>query len=352
MDKHIVFFVHGMGTHDATWHEAGVNILKSALTEYDAFGDRPLLDHIQVIPIVYDDKIETWRRRMSEDFAGFRAAFLADVDPAEAKGESLTKQLDQLESWIGAGVDPGFGWTHAADVLIYRWMYTLRMQIDVTVGTQITKHLAEKGNAKWSIVAHSLGTSVAHNVLNMLYSRGVGDAPPWQPAEIRPQVLMMVANVSRVLQRPGAKVYETSVRPGRSTAGALCAYYLNVRHKLDPFVYPMPFNPDLWPECGTYASNAYQHLQPAHIHFEKSEILKVHDLDHYFKNPRVHVPLFRALFGNALIPDAEYLQAKTMFDSKIASGNIDAARSKLEGMLPAPATDWKTLISLIKRVRT
>ncbi|KAF1721699.1 hypothetical protein [Pseudoxanthomonas wuyuanensis] len=350
MGKHTVFFVHGMGKHDKTWHDAGLNVLKSSYSEYAAFANRSLMNDIEAVPIVYDDKIETWRTRMAEDFSGFRNAFMGELDPAEAKGESLTKQLDQVESWIGASDKPGFAWSHAADVLIYRWMSTLRMAIDVSVATQITGYLAKHGTTKWSIVAHSLGTSVTHNVIHMLYTSGTANQPPLNPVETRPQVLMMVANVSRVLQRPGAKVYETRVKPGRSSTGALCGYYLNARHKYDPFVYPKPFSPDLWPEPGTYAFNGYQHLQPAHLHFDKDELMRVHDLDHYLRNPRVHVPLFRALFGDELIPDEEFMKAKTAFDSSIVSSNLDATRSKLEAMLPASSANWQALLTIIKRI--
>ncbi len=351
MNKHIVFFVHGMGRHDKTWHEPGLNVLKSAYSEYDSFADLSLLDAIEVVPVVYDDRIETWRQRMSEEFSAFRAAFLSEVNPTEAKADSFNKNLDQLESWIGVGDDPGFAWTHAADVLIYRWMSTLRTTIDVAVATQILAKLANMGATKWSILAHSLGTSVVHNVLHMLYTNGTTTQPPLKAIETRPQVVAMIANVSRVLQRPGAKVFETGVRPGQASTGALCSTYLNARHRWDPFVYPQPFAPDLWPTPGTFANNAYQHLQPAHLHFEKDELFKVHDLDHYVRNPRVHVPLFRALFGSALIPENEFLDAKSSFDSSVVSGSIEATRSKLESMLPAQSTNWQILLTLIKRLR-
>ncbi|TYT24953.1 hypothetical protein FZO89_00900 [Luteimonas viscosa] len=351
MDKHIIFFVHGMGRHDKDWYESGLNILRSAYSEYDAFSNRSLLDTIEVVPVVYDDRIETWRQRMSQDFSAFRTAFLAEVDPTEAKADSFKKNLDNLESWIGAGDDPGFAWTHVADVLIYRWMSTLRSTIDTAVATQILATLAKDGGNKWSIVAHSLGTSVVHNVLHMLYTSGTATQQPLKAVETRPQVVMMVANVSRVLQRPGAKVFESNVRPGRASTGALCSTYLNVRHRWDPFAYPQPFAPDLWPTPGTFAHSAYQHLQPAHLHFDTDKLFKVHDLDHYARNPRVHVPLFRALFGSALIPESEFLEAKSSFDSSIVSDNIEATRSKLASLLPAESGNWRTLLTLIQRLR-
>ena len=348
--RHTVFFVHGMGTHDRTWQQSGVDVLSSAYTEYAALANRSLTDDIEVIPIVYNDTIEVWRERMAKDFGEFRSAFSGQLDANEAKGAKFDNHLDQLESWIGAGSSPGFAWSHAADVLIYKWMSTVRMAIDVSVATQIVGALAKTNTPRWSIVSHSLGTSVTHNVLHMLYTSGTQSTRKLDPVQTRPHVLLMVANVSRVLQRDGAKVYDTKVRPGRSSTGAICSYYLNARHRYDPFVYPKPFSPDLWPESGTYAFNGYQHIQPAHIHFGKNDLHKVHDFDHYLRNPRVHVPLFRALMGDAMIPDDEYLKAKTTFDSSVVSDGMDAARSKLESLLPPHSAGWQRILSLMKQL--
>lgn len=348
MSKHIVFFVHGMGRHDATWHRPALNVLTGAFTQYESYQGKSLDDRIEAVPVIYDDRIEVWRTRMAADFKAFRGALLGDLADGGSRTQ-IERQLDRLEGWIGAGEDPGFAWTHAADVLLYRWMSTLRMAIDVAVAARILARLQEGGFSGWSILAHSLGTSVTHNVLNMLYA-GFGDQPPLDPSTTRPRVVLMVANVSRVLQRPGAKVLQTRVRPGYPSTGALCAYYLNARHRLDPFVYPKPFMPDLWPEPGSFSSSAYQHLQPSHIHFSKDALFRVHDVDHYLVNPRVHVPLFRALFGESTIGEAEFSKAKTQFDSAIVSPNIDAARDRLESMLPAPSGGWQMLLGLCKRI--
>ena len=202
----------------------------------------------------------------------------------------------------------------------------------------------------WSVIGHSLGTSVVHNALNTLYSSPVDGEGPLHPAETRPRTLMMVANVSRVIQRPGAKVLESQVQPGPVSAERLCGFYLNVRHRLDPFVHPKPFQPDLWPDAATFATSAYQHIQPSHIHFDPEAITRVHDFDQYLKNPRVHVPLFRSILGDVLIPDAEFQTTRQQFDAAVVSSNIDLARQRLEARLPAPTGGWQVLIGLFRRI--
>lgn len=352
MAKHVLFFVHGMGKHDATWHLPGLTVLRNAFGDYEAFRGANFDELIDAVPVVYDDLIETWRQRMAADFAGFRAALLGGLDPLDnSRATAVNRQLDKIQGWIGAG-EPGFVWSSAMDVVLYRFFATLAMAIDVTVAKQILEKLKQGNFLTWSVVGHSLGTSVVHNSLNSLYGTGIDGRPPLHPAETRPRAVMMVANVSRVLQRESAKVLEGRVMPGPLSAGRLCGFYLNARHRLDPFVYPSPFNPDLWPDAATFATSAYQHLQPSHIHFEPGDLYKVHDFDHYLTNPRVHVPLFRALFGASLIPDAEFATVKTQFDAAVLSSNVDRARDKLEALLPAPSANWQKLIELIKRLRS
>ena len=160
----------------------------------------------------------------------------------------------------------------------------------------------------------------------------------------------MVSNVSRVLQRSGAKVYETLVRPGMASTNAICEYYLNVRHRLDPFTVVKPFDPDSWPNNATFSTNKYQHIRPSHIHFEKDEIFKVHDFALYLKNPRVHAALFRSLVGKAAIPDEELQQKSAEFDSALVSTTLAEARSKLESRLPAINGGLEAFIGVFKKL--
>jgi hypothetical protein len=53
--------------------------------------------------------------------------------------------------------------------------------------------------------------------------------------------------------------------------------------------------------------------------FEKSERVlefNVHDLEHYLEDPRVHVPIFRALDGRKAVSNAEQAAAIARYDAK------------------------------------
>ena len=104
MAKHVLFFVHGMGSHDQSWHTKGLDVLKGVFHDYEAFQGLSFDDLIEPIPVVYNDKFETWRKRMASDFQGFRAALLGDLNPSDAaKSESVGKELDKVGGWLGAG---------------------------------------------------------------------------------------------------------------------------------------------------------------------------------------------------------------------------------------------------------
>ena len=356
MARHILFFIHGMGTHDTGWHEAGWQALSRAWSEYDHLKARPIEDWIEPVPVVYDPVFETWRQRMREDFTAFRDALFGggaglSLAPEDAgKLGAVKRKVDRIGDWIGAG-EPEFVWTHAMDVILYRFFTQIRMAVDVRVIRQIMERLERGDFNSWSVVGHSLGTSVSHNSLNSLYGEGLEGVEPLGPGETRPRVVMMVANVSRVLERDGAKVYDSLVKPGAANTGRLCGYYLNVRHKLDPFVHPRPFERDPWPDPATFSSDRYQHIRPGHILFSGAELPRVHDFDHYLVNPRVHVPLFRAVLGNIFIPDAEYQQARSDFDASQTDDAIGRIREALEKKLPAPGGAWDVFVDLIRKIR-
>jgi hypothetical protein len=354
MPQHIIFFIHGMGEHDGTWHAAGLNQLKAAFKEYE-FPKTMIFDDLFLcVPVVYNDILQRTRESANTDYTRFKLAVLAGINPAEIAARTVEKELDKYASLIGAG-NNNFIWTHILDVILYRWSNAIRMGIDVSVAEQITRVTSQNEHRTWSIMAHSLGTSVAHNTINSLHNTGFPNAPngpilPLNPMKSRCNTLAMISNVSRVLQRDDAKVYETQVMPGSSSAGRLCSYYLNARHKLDPLTMPKPFGPDLWPDSATFSTDRYQHIRPSHLHFEADQLPHAHDFDHYLSNPRVHVPFFRSILGTNIVPEEEFKLAKARFDSEIRSNTLDKARKALESRMSTPTGNWKNLLSAIKRL--
>ena len=347
MSKHILFFVHGMGEHNDKWHEAGLRVLQGSFKDYDLSKHIIFDDCVEAIPIVYNDKFNTWHDKMKKDFDDFKNAILNKT----SDGERYQNEFDKVEKWIFSDND-NFARTHALDVVLYYFFPMIYMAVDVSVSMQILSKLKNGDYSSWNIVSHSLGTSVTHNVINSLYnpSGPLGNGNTLSSSDNRPRSLIMVANVSRVLQRAGAKVYESRVKPGRIAANRVCKYYLNCRHKFDPFCMPKAFNPDNWPDSETFNSDSYQHIEPSHLELgNDDDVLQVHNFDHYLKNPRVHVPIFRTLFGKTTILDDEFKVAKTEFDSAMQTPQLSDARKKLRKRLPRVESGMHEFIKLFTK---
>jgi len=343
MSKHALVLIHGMGEQTAGWHAPALKVLTDAFPTYDLFKGQNLLDLVEPVPVLYADFFTKLRETWKTDVGLIKLALGQEMEAADTlQRQAVNDRFDSIANAIGAGTDT-FVWTHAMDVVLYRFFSLTRQRVNVSVGMQMTT-AADMKFSGWSVIAHSLGTAVVHNTLNTLYSDElIPDKPALKPQETRPKVLAMVANVSRVIQLPAVKVFSSKVMPGPASLGRVCDTYLNARHVFDPFMFPQPFEPDhTWPPPDTFAPFQYQHIRPSNVDIEK--LTDVHGLENYLVNPRVHVPIFRGIFGENVIPDAEFSSACTAFDKKMAAAELDAIRDSLEKLIPAKTTDWPKLL--------
>jgi hypothetical protein len=344
MAKHALVFVHGMGEHKEGWHAPALKVLTEAMPKYAAFSGTQLSDFFTPMPILYSDFYTKLRETWKTSVAAIKVELSTELEAADVPDrESINSEFDSVANAIGAGAD-SFVWTHAMDVVLYRFFSLTRQKVNVHVASQMMAATGMKFSA-WSVIAHSLGTSVAHNTLHALYTTNL-IGKPLTPSETRPKVLAMVANVSRVLQLPAMKVFQSKVMPGPPQLGRACETYLNCRHLFDPFMFPQPFEPDSsWPTPNTFEPNQYQHIRPSHLVI--NQLRNVHDLEHYLANPRVHVPIFRGVIGDSSIPEPEFQKACADFDAKQAQTNVDAIRDALQGLIPNKNTGWKQLLKTL-----
>lgn len=344
MAKHQVFLLHGMGHHPQSWHEPYVAAIKQAYGLYPFIAERPIEDRVDFVPIQYDhifsELVTTWASN-----AKLLAAASAETGVPASK----------LTNWLaGAGeLKDNFAWTHAADVLLYRCFSLVRNRVCVHVARQITTRVAEQiagaGSCTWSAIGHSLGTSVLHDTLARLWQPN-GNLPgglAFAPENAQAQMLMMVANVSRVLEVKTAAepydVFETAVAPGfagQSRRG--CRYYLNLRHRLDPFTVPRMFNPQLWPDEAALVAKPPRYLCVELEHLHQPD---VHDFSHYLRHPSAHIPMLRRLFGLQAVSDDEERDALARFrpfgplEDKLAI----KLKTQLESLVPSQAENWLAL---------
>lgn len=325
-----LFLLHGMGKHDGGWEESVVEVLRDIYGRYRVSTAIGFEERFKVVALGYDDILRE----------------LLDLWQKQADGVGvLAEGVDagQVESLVGRlrEVDPDeFEWSHAADVLLYRLFFDVRQTVKTTIARQIAEEIVDlNANETWSVIAHSLGTAVAHDALDTLWRGQLpgGGATGFSAAQNKAQLVMMVANVSRVLET-SPDVYESTVKPGDSNdEDCGCFHYLTVRHALDPFTIPRRFDPLDWPRPDSIERKRYLPVRVQHL----SEA-NVHGFEHYLKNPAVHIPMLRAMTFDTAVTLAEEEEAMASF-KPLGGLDEDEAfdlKGKLEDLLPAVSDRW------------
>ena len=283
MAKHVLVFAHGMGLHGDDWvsgDNGAVETLKSVAKRYAFFQKKPLDNYVQFEPISYDAIFQNIVGQWQNDAAAVAAL------PGNTLGSAT--------SWLtgAAETEKNFWWTHVADVALYRCFPTYRQMVRAHVMNDIATKIAPAVSAgtNVSILAHSLGTAVVHDTLHIMGSKTTlnGNQNALRATNFRFNNIFMVANVSRLLQSQDgdtAPVYKSVVRPGvNADPASYCQRFLNFRHEADPFAFPRMFDPVDFP-ADRFRNVLVRHYWKANIH----------DVSHYLLNPRVHIPILRAL---------------------------------------------------------
>jgi hypothetical protein len=326
-----LFVVHGMGVHDAQWVDPVTELLTEIYDSYEVLSSVEQSERFTIHPIRYDDIL-----------SDLVAKWQADSNAISKLATDVSATLaEALVGWLKTA-GTGFQWTHAADVLLYRCFADVREAVQVTVARQIATVINDDLNdvqqCRWAVLAHSLGTSVAHDALHALWTSEL-DGNRFRPADLKANFVMMLANVSRVLET-NIDVLKSAVQPGRAsnkTRG--CLNFITVRHFLDPFTIPRMFDPMDWPDAQTVKDGRFVSLRLRHF-----RDTNIHGLTHYLQHPAVHVPLLRLLANDhGVISRAEAERALTNFTA-FGDFPADLAASeikRLELIQPARSDDWK-----------
>lgn len=326
MSKHLIVFVHGMGVHKEGWSDPAWNILKESASAFSNLPHGARFDtQFQRVEVVYDNVFENYRKRWKEDTSQI-------VKLLQQSGGTPPAIIDKvLKASAILGKD-NFFTTHLLDVVMYRYLSLVRQPVRISVARQISDALKKSGmgngtDVQWSVIPHSLGTSVAHDTLHYMFAGGQSEIEVLSAEAFAPQCGFFVANVSRLLQDT-PDVYLSLVRPALNKITGILQYYVNVKHIYDPFPKPRPFAPGgSWLDGSTSAKKPARYQQ-----IEINAVLdkNVHALEHYLMNPKVHIALFRALYGMPdIITDSEEDAALQAFTSRAASVKLDAVKAEL-----------------------
>lgn len=279
-----LMLVHGMGVHGADWAADAIAELRKAAKPYGLHGDFATTiteGKVALLPVTYDDRFTSWLAKWGNDSTELAAYIRKNAIGVPPNILSWLETADRKEN--------NFIWSHVVDVLLYRFFSTVTTDVRVHTAAAIATHwrdaLAADPSAEVSVLAHSLGTSVAHDTLGLMATDPPPRAKGFLSGNRRLTHLFTIANVSRILET-SPRVYESVVCPP-STRGdaAYCGNMINVRHELDPFPAPRRFAP-------VWAGEDFIDIRTSAV-----QEFNVHGFEHYIRDPRVHIPILRALFG-------------------------------------------------------
>lgn len=344
MANHQVFLVHGMGNFETGWSEAVRKRLTDAFKLYPKLNDNGFLNDIDFKEITYNDSFEEWRQQWKQD--------------AEAAAASLTAvQADSqaVKNLISAAGAPGadsFLASHVLDVVAFRFLGPIAQTVCRSVQSQILGHLRSfpaNDVPRYSIVAHSLGTSVVYESFQAMLTQSV-DGSQLTPA-FRPENVFMLANTAKLLWNKGGSAYPAVMSPDLMDNRGLCFRFANFRHALDPVPAVDRFNPpDDWFSPTAPKANVFRDdIIPA----DDIQDINVHAFEHYLSHPIVHAPILRTLTGfDNGISKAEFDESvKNWRAQRLAVQKLNKAKAQLQQLGVKATQDWAREIDMFKAIR-
>lgn len=343
MAKQVIFLVHGMGDTVPGWSAPVQDLIRqkyslykvSKLQKFDSTYAFKEINYNQV----FEDHIETWEEKSQIVTSKLEASGI-DID-----------LLDTLMDMTQKTARKEFASTHVLDVILYRFMKGLKSQIISNISTQIAGRLSD--NPRYSIICHSLGTAVMHDVMQANLTT---NEFPLSTAHGIPNVYMTLANVSRVLQDADTNVYTSAVRPRLKDKNKLygCTRFINASHALDPFTKVRTFAPEWKKGAAKPLNNLYaDSYEPVKISGLTG--FNPHDFEHYLEHPDCHVALFRGLAGKSAVSKKELDQQRALHKQKTVAGQfapvkaaVDALQLTEQSTLNEAALAWAKYQAFVK----
>lgn len=337
MPKNIVFFVHGIGQHAEGWSKAAdgpVAALDKAMQLYPACfpAGKKLEDYLDLVEVRYDDifdkVLDTWKD-------------LGNSIPSHA-GFNWVSAISELMKSVQGNTDLFL--RYGGDVLLYCGFdlvaRAVRLRVNSVIATKIYQaYLAAAGSPgqvpRFSVIAHSLGTTVAQDALfqlanakwdediaavsshrpelNIVTHLNKNDQNDYQavlegatqnpdsPIPVGLNSLFLIANTVPFLRRTGEYALQ------RAASGAYdCTRIFNVNHLWDP----------VSKICGGLSiENPRSHWSWANIKISHVHDKNIHGFGHYLSNPAVHSTIFSKLietdFTDACYDSAQALSQQT-----------------------------------------
>jgi hypothetical protein len=352
-NKHQLFLLHGMGKQAEGWSAGMETAIRAAFKNIPAVGTLRFDDFFEFVPLRYDHHFDDLRKqwaKMGKELTKF-------LGPLATEGEldATSKFIVKLAKAANAFEKDDFIRTHLLDVFLYRFASQSRHTVRTKVADQILKRLEKLDKAsliRWSVIAHSLGTGVAHDTLHEMFS-APGKMQTKLGQLVFPSALVMLANVSRVLESD-IDVYTSLVAPGAPADPHRFAVrqYINAFHEFDPIPAPSPFEPvSTWPAPAVRDDALYTHRRISDI-----EDLDAHAAEHHLRNPRIYGPMFNALFEGRIMSADDIDTAYARYRATLPVNQISQLIDQLKAFNPkagdtalAILKKWRDFLDAVKK---
>ena len=357
MARNIVFLIHGVGQHSADWSDlAGgpANALRVAANNYSYFGKSTLDDSVEFVPIRYDDifdRILTGWAEACRDLRKIGGAFSPMLD----SGLMFLSKADSGTPAIAI----------AGDVPLYKGFRLFRHRVLMRVIADLASTIASRTQSargtppSFHVIAHSLGTAVAHDAIQLLGTENWPEemmAAGRDPEGVRKEKetfdaakatgafrngsfrlgsLFQISNTSGLLHTTSVSPLESIVRPDQYVQT-----FFNIDHEFDPISKIRQFAiPSTWGAMARQVS--VRHLYEPNIHA----------FAHYLMHPRVHISIFKQLCPDFQLTGAEKAAAGQFPDISPAmlSKGADRLNRKLAVLVETAKASLQDEVEEVKR---
>lgn len=348
---HHVLCVHGIGKHDNDWVRAAddggqsfEDLFKEKWQKYaDSLGDFDA--EVKLHSIHYDDEIDKIFDSWAEQGNKLKQS-LASSPLLLGEIDWFTGAIDRAAE---AKNEQNWQYTHLLDLLLFVGSPTLQDRLVTYVGRQIIERInARTSDDSVSLIAHSMGTAMAHKTIQALYNEGV-EMPDGGTQTLKGdfsfETVCMVANTSYALSRDRKSHYDGIVRPTRSVGDGCCSKWINVNHRLDPVGQFMPFNYKAnpkWLDPRVEARGWHRDITPSAISSRA-----IHSINHYFRDPQLYMPFFELTFG-ARFSAKQRDSAIAEFEQGTPEGKFKALKAHLQALDVSQTESFKTFFQSLK----
>jgi hypothetical protein len=373
MAKNIVFVLHGIGQYTDGWinlESSAVPVLKESAKQYSFFDGKSLDTFVEFVPVLYDDVFERIMKHWADLGKGLR-----DAVPV------LPKFGDKVLGYLEGADDDKWSLKTGADVALYWGFRLFQQRVVLRVLAQISAKIADTIAAsdhvpEYHVLAHSMGTAVAHDALHHLGTESwltqlksatfddedgkeaaaerdkylasleklkelQATGNPFNPTLFSFESITMLSNVSGLIH-PSESPYHSIVRPGSARDdNAYTRNYLNANHRFDPITIVGDFRmPDGWKMRGG------MDLTCDHLIGDPEGI---HDAAHYVRHPNLHLRLLSLYVDPYMPTDADIAQI-ALFQSR-SGFNAIKKKAVLDLLERIAKGDAGPLVDVIGRVK-